>query len=181
MPGNSWALLRSFLFWRDRHFLETSYEEEASHLTRRFPWLLLRWAPPWLHALLSRNFPWGELKVPPPPVKVLVTQSCLPLCDPMDYSLPSSSVHGILQARILEWVAIPFFRGSSWPRDRTQVSCIAGWFFTIWATREAHILLCSNVSHCYNWTFHYLHCKRVCYPSHQSNRHRHCCIVTSQS
>ena len=49
-------------------------------------------------------------------VKVLVAQSCLTLCDPMDYNLPGSSVHGILQARILEWVAIPFSRGSSQPR-----------------------------------------------------------------
>ena len=56
---------------------------------------------------------------------------------PMDHSLPDSSFHGILQARIREWVAIPFSGGSSWPRDRTQVSCIAGRFFTIWATREA--------------------------------------------
>ena len=49
-------------------------------------------------------------------------------CDPMDCSLPGSSVHGILQARILEWVAISFSRGSSWPRNRTPVSCIAGRF-----------------------------------------------------
>ena len=55
----------------------------------------------------------------------------------MDYSLPASSVYGILQARILEWVAIPFSRGSSQPGDRTQISCIAGRFFTILATREA--------------------------------------------
>ena len=55
----------------------------------------------------------------------------------MDYSLPGSPVHGISQARILEWVAISFSRGSSWPRDQIQVSCIAGRFFTIWATREA--------------------------------------------
>ena len=54
-------------------------------------------------------------------VCVLVTQSCLPLCDPMDYSLPGSSGHGILQARILEWVAFPFSWGSSQPRDLTQV------------------------------------------------------------
>ena len=54
------------------------------------------------------------------------------LCDPMDYI-----VHGILQYKILEWVVITFSRGSSQPRDRTQVSCIAGGFFTIWATREA--------------------------------------------
>ena len=53
------------------------------------------------------------------------------LCDPMDCSPPGSSVHGILQARILEWVAIPFSRGSSQPRDRTLVSYIAGRFFTV--------------------------------------------------
>ena len=51
----------------------------------------------------------------------------------MDWSPPGSSVHGILQARILEWVAISFSRGSSWRRDRTWVSCIAGRFFTIWS------------------------------------------------
>ena len=55
----------------------------------------------------------------------------------MDCSLPGSSVHGILQARILEWVAIYFSRGSSWPRNWTQVSCIAGGFLTNWAVREA--------------------------------------------
>ena len=55
-----------------------------------------------------------------------VTQSCLTLCDPVDCSLPGSSVHEILQARILEWVAISFSRGSSRPRDRTQASCIGG-------------------------------------------------------
>ena len=58
------------------------------------------------------------------PVKVEVTQSCPTLCDPMDCSLPVFSVHGILQARILEWVAISFSRGSSQPRDGSQVSCI---------------------------------------------------------
>ena len=68
---------------------------------------------------------------------VLVAQSCLTLCNPMDCSPPGSSVHGILQARILAWVAIPFSRGSSQPRDQIQVSCIAGRFFTIWGTREA--------------------------------------------
>ena len=61
---------------------------------------------------------------------------CLTLWDPIDCSLPGASVHGILQARILEWVAIPFSRGSSQPKDQTQVSCIAGGFFTNWATRE---------------------------------------------
>ena len=59
----------------------------------------------------------------------------------MDCSPPVSSVHGILQARILEWVAYPFFRGSSQPRDQTQISCIAGRFFTIWATRKIQFCL----------------------------------------
>ena len=59
------------------------------------------------------------------------------LCNPMDRSPPGSSVHRILQARILEWGAISFSRGSSQPRHWTQVSCIAGRFLTIWATREA--------------------------------------------
>ena len=62
----------------------------------------------------------------PPLSEVKVAQSCPTLCDPMDYP-----VHGILQARILEWVAFPFSKGSSQPRDQTQVSCIAGGFFTI--------------------------------------------------
>ena len=64
-------------------------------------------------------------------VCVLVAQLCLILCDPMDCSLPGSSVCGILQARILEWVAMPSSRASFWPRDWTCVSCIAGRFFTI--------------------------------------------------
>ena len=78
-------------------------------------------------------------------VSVSVTQSCLTLCDCMDCSPPGSSVHGVLQARILEWVAIPFSRGSSQPRDWMQASSVAGRWFTSWATREApsiiHIVL----------------------------------------
>ena len=65
-------------------------------------------------------------------------QSCPTLCDPMDCTLPGSSVLGILQARILEWVAMSFSRGPSRPRNRTCVSCIAGRFFTDLAMREAH-------------------------------------------
>jgi len=67
---------------------------------------------------------------------VLDAQLCLTLCDPMDCSPPGSSVYGIFQAKILEWVASFSSRGSSWPKDWTQVSHIVGWFFTIWATRE---------------------------------------------
>ena len=89
----------------------------------------------WVSLLSTWNYPnivnqllnWIELKV---------TQSCPTLWDPIDYT-----VHGILQARILEWVVFPFSRGSSQPRDQTQVSCIAGRFFTNWAIREGP---CSN-------------------------------------
>ena len=68
-------------------------------------------------------------------VKVLVVPWCQTLCDLMNCSPSGSSAHGILQARILEWVAISFSRGSSRLRDRTLVSCIAGELFTVWATR----------------------------------------------
>ena len=66
------------------------------------------------------------------------SRSAVWLCHTMDCSLPCSSLRGILQARILEWIAVSFSRGSSQPRDQTQNSHIAGGFFTIWATREAH-------------------------------------------
>ena len=75
---------------------------------------------------------WSEMKV---------AQLCLTLCDPTDYS-----VYGILQARIPEWVAFLFSRGSSQYRDRTQVSCIAGRFFTSWATREAWVFTNVNLN-----------------------------------
>ena len=81
------------------------------------------------HDIQSHHFmasEWGEWK----------SLSCVPLCDPMDCSLPGSPVHGILQARILEWVTYPFSSRSSWPRNQTRVSCIAGRFFTNWAIRE---------------------------------------------
>ena len=70
----------------------------------------------------------------------LVTQLHRTLCDPMDCSLPGSSVCGLLQARVLEWVAMPFSRVSSWSRVWTQAFCIAGGFFTIWATREPDVM-----------------------------------------
>ena len=67
-------------------------------------------------------------------MKALGTQSCLNPFNPINYRPPGSSVHGILQARMLEWAAIPFSRGSSQPREWTQVSRMAGRFFTVWAT-----------------------------------------------
>ena len=71
----------------------------------------------------------------------LVTQLCPTLCDPMDCSPPGSSVHGILQARIPEWAAMPSSKISFQPRNRTQVSCTAGKFFTVLATKEAPLKL----------------------------------------
>ena len=132
-------------------------------------------------------------------VKVKVTQSCPTLCDPMD-----STVHGILQARVLEWVPFPFSRGSSqprdriqvsriaWefftslpsqPRDRTQVSCIAGGFFASWATREAkntgvgiHALL-QQIFPTQESNWGLLHRRRILYPlSYQGNAEDECTI-----
>ena len=68
---------------------------------------------------------------------VLVAQLCLTFCNPTDCSPPDSSVYGILQAKVLEWIAIPFTRGSSRPRYETLVSFIAGRFFTIWVTGKS--------------------------------------------
>ena len=105
---------------------------------------------------------WGAHTRPPPPswaanitffsrlcftliacekMKILVTQSCPVLCDSMDRSLPGFSVHGIIQARILEWVVTPFSRRSSWSRDQTESPALQVDSFTIWASREAN-------SHC---------------------------------
>ena len=86
-------------------------------------------------------------------VKILVAQSFPTLCDPMDCDPQVSSIHEILQARILEWVAIPFFRESSWTRNQTWVPCIAGGFFAIWAIREIliHVTIWVNLENNAKW------------------------------
>ena len=71
-------------------------------------------------------------------------QSCLILYDPVDCSPPGSSVHGVLQARRLEWVALSSFRGSSQPRDRTRISCIVGGFFTSEHWEVIHVYITSH-------------------------------------
>ena len=88
----------------------------------------------WWAAVYGVTQSWTQLK--------WLSSSSSRLC--IDCSLPGSSVHGILQARILEWVAIPSSKGSSWVRDQTLISCIAGRFFTIWATRG--VLRWSNMT-----------------------------------
>ena len=82
--------------------------------------------------------------------EMLVAQLCLTLCDPMDCNPPGSSVHGILQARIMEWVAIPFSRGSFWPRDWTRVSCIADVLY--WLSHQGAGI---TITSCLN-------CERIC-------------------
>ena len=88
----------------------------------------------WLN---KQRFKWMNCVVNVNKVKVKSLSRVWLCCDPMDYSLPSSSVHGIFQAIVMEWVAISFSRGSSQPRDWTRVSRIAGRRFTLWDTREA--------------------------------------------
>ena len=75
-----------------------------------------------------------------------VAQSCPTLCDPVDCRLPAFSVHGVFQARILEWVASSFSRRSSWPRDWTHVSCTTGRFFTSEPSGKSHrwLYICPN-------------------------------------
>ena len=73
---------------------------------------------------------------------MLVALSCPTLCNSVVCRPPGSSVHGILQARILKWVDVPFSRGSFQPRDRTQASCVAGRFLTVWGMREARVCVC---------------------------------------
>ena len=83
-----------------------------------------------------------QLSLPYTCLHAKLLQSCLTLCDPMDCSPPGSSVHRILQARILEWVAMPSFKGSSWPRAQTRSSCIVGSFFTMSVIWEAPLYSC---------------------------------------
>ena len=84
-------------------------------------------------------------------VCVLVAQSCPTLCEAMDCSSWNSSVHGILQARILEWVAIPFSRWYPWSRGWTRISCITRSLFTVWASREACIMWVSLIQSVEVW------------------------------
>ena len=92
------------------------------------------WRTVWPHGLFCVPRTRGHFWCPK--WKKVKSQLCLTLRNPMDCSPPGSSVHGIFQARVLEWVAVSFSRGSSQPRDWTWVSHIIGRCFTIWATRE---------------------------------------------
>ena len=127
-----WQSIQVFLYWpcllpvpTDIHvelLLTTSRFAHTCHLSERHSQTHTSVQNSTLHSIHHILFP---LKV-----KELVTQSCPTLCDPGNCSPPGSSVHGILQARMPEWVAMSFSKGSSQPREWTWVSCIAGTFFT---------------------------------------------------
>ena len=136
-------LLKQFLNWRVR-VRKTGWRRSACLISYSFLRLVYHShcnGVSWVLSALLQMRQW-RLQMPGVTKKagssiqlnewVKVAQSCPTLCDPMDYT-----DHGILQARILEWVAFPFSSGSSWPRTRTYVSHIAGRFFTNWAIREA--------------------------------------------
>ena len=116
---------------------EEGMATHSSILPWRIPWMEEPGGPQSMgsqrvrHDWVNNNFTFFKVFV-----RMLVAQSCLTLCNSMNYNMPDSSVCGILQARILEWVAISFSRRSFQPRDQTQVTCIAGKFFTIWATNK---------------------------------------------
>ena len=110
--------------WFERFFLgkSTTHAKDLKILTSRVP---QRNSPARPDFNKAYNQPHPYLCV------CLVIQSCPTLCNPMDCSPPGSSVHGVLQERTLEWVAMPSSRVFSQPRDRTQISCTAGGFFTV--------------------------------------------------
>ena len=139
--AKSWRRLSDFTFTFHLHALEKEMATHSSVLAWRIPGT---GEPGGLPSMGSRRVghDWSDLAVAAWLVWMLVAQSCLTLCDPMDCTLPGFSVHGISQARTLEWVAFSYSRGFSWPRDRIWVSCTADRFFTIWATMEA---LCDTV------------------------------------
>ena len=120
----------------------------------------------------STSFPsiWLLLKV-----KVLVTQLCPTLYDPIDCSPPGSTVHGNLQARILEWFAISFFKESSPPRDRTQVSCISRQILYCLSHQGSLSGFYTPLLYIYNYIYIYIY--RVC-PSHIPIKGEHLCSFT---
>ena len=125
----------------------SSQSRDQTHIFCIGRWVLFHWATMEVHIHVWKNG------------KVLVAQSSPTLWNSVDYSLPGSSVPGVLHARVLEWVAILFLRGSSWLKDQTCVSCTASRFFTIWATREAPYICIYiyNVYRCIVTHMHIIH------------------------
>ena len=135
---NSTNILKSILndsgYWMDRKLISFSTMCIVFYFHRKqYNWPLNNMGLEWVDSLRRGYF--SAVDTMPCCAKLL--QLCLTLCDLMDYSLPGSLVHWILQARVMERAAIPFSRESFQPRNRPRVSCLAGRFFTDWATREA--------------------------------------------
>ena len=123
--GHHWASGFVFLDTSGRHGKVSQLQGTvypSLKILSQYPWWGIKSHFKWIEFL---NFSVGIQLFFFLRVWTVCTQSCLTLCDPMDYSPPGSSVHGISQARVLEWVAISYSRGSSWLRDRTCVSCIS--------------------------------------------------------
>ena len=129
--------IRWLKYWRFSFRISAS-NEYSELISFRINWFDLLDVQGTLKSLLQHYNSWPclFLFIIQKKKKSELTQSCLTLCNPMDCSWPGSSIHGILQARILEYVYISFFRGSFQPRDQTWVSCIADRLLTVWATRE---------------------------------------------
>ena len=123
------------------YLLEVKVKMKGSHQSHSFYGFrdtMHNWIDKHFPLTLSILIPYTHLPptLPHSPSESEVAQSCLTLCEPMNCSLPGSSIHGVFQTRVPEWIAISFSRGSSRPRDRTRVSHIVGRHFTVWATRE---------------------------------------------
>ena len=122
--------------WGD--LLENGMATHSSILAWRIPMDKWAWRATVHRAMKTQTWlEWLSTQAHTSMCVCLVAQSCLTLWDPVDYSPPGSSIHGDSPSRILDWVAMSSSRESSQPRDWTQVSCIAGGFFTDWTTRKA--------------------------------------------
>ena len=144
-----WGL--SLCLWKAGVFWGSSNQSRLSGLVCFRIWCfdqVTKWFHLKQHVWLKKKFETNPIAVSTPSAQIVITKyhfplkwkwkslSCVRLCSLLDYT-----VHGILQARVLKWVAFPFSRESSQPRNQTRVSCIAGRFFTNWAMREAYVPL----------------------------------------
>ena len=150
MRGPGWILKGPLLFLFSFFLLAICLTPWQTHLssflhiewTHRKSSFFSIWSWKKLHILKFKLFQFEKVKV----LVILCDSLCPTLCNTMDCSPPGSTIHGILQARILEWVAIPFSRGSSQPRNRNHVSHIAGRFSTIWEAPGFCLFLGSSLS-----------------------------------
>ena len=145
--GKLWNMSQLHLFWSRVNITVGSKSRPKLNINQDHHLIEPLLPPEWLFRSYPEVFSKGHLCQAF--CWCLVPKSCLTLCDPMDCSPPGFFVHGILQARTLEWVAISSSKGSSQPRDQSHVSCIpciGRWILYLWATREAWITACLIIS-----------------------------------